>query len=108
MKFKINDYDVTIKYGFRPLMAYEEQNHKSFEPTGLTDIVNFFYACVIACNKGLAITKDDFIDYLDDNPQLLTEFANYLSMQYLRQSEIADTSAPKEKTKTKEVKKKKC
>ena len=38
--------ELELRYGFRPLMIYENIAGKTFNPSGLTDIVYLFYGTV--------------------------------------------------------------
>lgn len=76
MEIKIKDQTIKIKYGFKALMIYERIEDKLFNPETIGDIIMFFYCCVIASN--FEITYDDFIEWLDENPEKVNEFSMYL------------------------------
>ena len=81
MKITIDNREYELKYSFRTLMVYENITNKSFEPKSLTDIINLFYSCIIVndLTKGnTTITYDNFLDWLEKNPVVLTEFSNWL------------------------------
>ena len=81
MKITIDNKEYELKYSFRALMIYENITNKSFEPKSLTDIINLFYSCIIVndLTKGnTTITYDNFLDWLEKNPVVLTEFSNWL------------------------------
>lgn len=91
MKININEREITLKYGYRPLMIYENITHKSFNPSGLTDLVYFFYATVLAASvrEGETIKYEDFMDWLDENPDKVTEFSNWLIDTLNQQRDIS-------------------
>ena len=81
MKITIDNREYELKYSFRTLMVYENITNKSFEPKSLTDIINLLYSCIIVndLTKGnTTITYDNFLDWLEKNPVVLTEFSNWL------------------------------
>ena len=111
MKVTIDNKEYEIKYNFRTLMVYENKFKQSFEPKLLTDIINFFYAGVIAddVKKGNpTITFDVFLDWLEDNPFILVEFTNWL-LGVINANNIAtkEQSTKIEKEKEEETVKKK-
>lgn len=78
MKVTLNEKEYEMKYSFRALMIYENIMGKSFNPTGLTDIIVFFYATVLAVAKGDIIKYDDFLDWLDEHPDEMNNFSEWL------------------------------
>lgn len=78
MKVAFNEKEYEIKYSFRAYMIYENIMGKSFSPQGLTDMIIFFYANLLAAAKGDTIKYEDFLDWLDDNPDELSKFSNWL------------------------------
>ena len=47
MTIRIKGKEYTLKSSFRSYMIYENITGKSFEPTTMTDIINFFFCVVI-------------------------------------------------------------
>ena len=78
MKVNINNKEVELKYSFRSMIIYEKITNESFSPKGITEIINYFYSTVMASDKTLELGYEEFIDYLDENPERLTEFNEWL------------------------------
>ena len=78
MKVTFNEKEYELKYSFRAYMIYENIMDKSFSPKGLTDMIVFFYSSLLAAAKGDTIKYEDFLDWLDDNPDELSKFSNWL------------------------------
>lgn len=78
MKVKYNNKEYELKYSFRALMVYENITNKSLDIKGLTDIINFFYSVLLVAAKGDVIQYDDFLDWLDENPNELEKFSSWL------------------------------
>lgn len=79
MKLKINDKEIELKYSIRAMLMFENMNERPFNPNGLTDIVTFMYCVVVSSSKDYSISFDDFLDYLDANPNAMNDFASWLS-----------------------------
>jgi hypothetical protein len=60
------------------MIVYEKLTNESFAPKGITEIINYFYATVLASDKDLELGYETFLDYLDENPEKLTEFNEWL------------------------------
>lgn len=76
-----NFSDFNIRESFRAHMIYEEITGESFNSTSITklkSILVFFYANVMARNRELAVDFDTFIDWLDEQPGMLTDFMEWL------------------------------
>lgn len=79
MKLNIKDKEIELKYSIRALLMYENMTDKTFSTsTLLTDMIVFMYCVVISSSKDYSLSFDDFIDYLDENPNAIQEFAEWL------------------------------
>ena len=101
MEITIKGNTVSLKYSFRALMIYENITQKSFNPQGLTDVVTFFFSVVVASAKDTTLSFDDFIEWLDDNPESLNQFSQWLTDVYNHQvgitnKELAEETQSKE------------
>ena len=80
MTITIRQKQVELRYSMRSLFSYENITGQSFNPKTLQDFCTFFYCVVCSSNKDLDLTFDDFIDeVIDPNPQVMNEFAEWLS-----------------------------
>ena len=61
------------------MMLYENITNKSFQPKGITEMIIFFYATYMACDKESSISLDEFIEWLDEHPTMINEFSNWLA-----------------------------
>lgn len=100
MKITINEIEYDVKYSFRAHMVYENSTNKTYPNNTITDLIIFFYCCLLASNKDISLSMDEFIDYLDENPDKLTEFSNLL----IAKNEKVKAMSPKETTDKKEKK----
>lgn len=93
MKVLIKDQEITLKYGFRALVIYEEiMNETLTTPQSLKEILVLFYSIILASAKGTLqdFTWDNFMDYLDENPQLTVEFTQWLKDVLETQNNITE------------------
>ncbi len=78
MTIKLNDKEIELKYSLRSMLMYENITEKTFNPTSLTDVLTFMYCVVIASSKDYSIKFDDFIDYVDENPNTINDFGDWV------------------------------
>ena len=79
MKITINDRDIELKYSFRSIMLYENIQNKPFNPTSTTDIIVFMFCVILGSDKEMKLSFDDFLDYMDEHPEVIIEFSNWLT-----------------------------
>lgn len=71
--------DFNLYESFRTHMIYEEVTKESFTPTSIKNILIYFFANVMACNRELAVDFDEFLDWLDKNPDMLNDFIDWMT-----------------------------
>jgi len=98
MTFNINGKEYQLKYSFRALMIYENITHKSFNPKTITDMIVFFYSIILAANKGCELMFEEFMDWIDDNPESVNDFSTWLTQIFTQQQEISPVDNKKELT----------
>lgn len=101
MNIKIKDREVvTFKNSLKAYIVYERLTDDSFEPKGLNQIVTFMYAHYVARSKE-TILFDEFLEHLDENPQDLERFAEWLKelSEHSEQFLVVDSKGGKRKKK---------
>lgn len=107
MTITIRQTEITLKYSLRALFTYERISGQSFNPKTLEDFCTFFYCVLCSSNKDLDLTFDEFIDFLDEDPSKMSEFAEWLSKVMQKSSFLSNAAQSQEKeTKGKGNKKK--
>jgi len=87
MKINIKGREIELHYSFRALMIYEEILSESFsEPKSFKEIMVFFYSIILASTKDKDILFDDFIDWLDSSPEVMSEFTQWLKTVFEQQA----------------------
>lgn len=71
-------FDTELRQTFRAHIIYEQITGETFKGKDLTSIIVFFYSTLMACNPNLTLEFDDFINWLDSEPDKLGEFTNWL------------------------------
>lgn len=99
MKIKIKEKEIELKYSYRALMIYENIQKQSFNPKTLSDIIVFFYSVVVSSAKDRNILFDDFMDWLDENPNIITEFSNWLQSIFNMQATMSPDEPEKDDVK---------
>ena len=106
MTLKIKDREVNLKYSFRSFFIFENIMNRSFQPNTTTDILVFFYSVIMASDKNLDFQFDEFLDMVDENPELIVKFSEFISKEVSKnrtlspdQEEDEEKKTPQENTK---------
>jgi hypothetical protein len=91
MKVEIENREIELKYTFRAYMIFEQITEHSFTGSNLSDFITFFYSVLMASDRELAIDFDNFIEWLDDNPDKLNEFTEWMIANTKKQSELSNS-----------------
>lgn len=79
MKINIKGKEIVLKYSIRSLILFENIMNKTFSIENTQDSIVFFYCVLLASDKTMKITFDEFIDAIDEDPSIVTDFAEWLS-----------------------------
>lgn len=88
MNINIIDKEITLKYSLRAMMMYENVTNKTLNPSGITEVVTFFYCVVLASSKDYSLSFEDFMDWLDENPDTLKEFGEWLQATFTNTNKL--------------------
>lgn len=78
MKVNINNKEIELKNKLRSILIYEQIAGKTFNPVTLTDMMLYMYCVILANDSTIELTFMDFMDMLDENPNLFSEFNEWL------------------------------
>lgn len=79
MKVKINNQEIELKNTFKSFIIYEAMQQKTFEASSITDVIVYFFSVCLASAKDMdAFTFDQFIEWLDQHPESIQEFMEFL------------------------------
>lgn len=69
----INNKEIKLKVTLRAQFIYEEITGKAFEIKNSFEQYLYFYCLVLANNPDVNMTFENFLDYLDENPEAISE-----------------------------------
>lgn len=80
IKIKINGKEYKVKQSLRALMLFEQITGRfATEITpSINDTVVLFYSLLKSNNKDFEISQDELIDIIDEQPEILDNFNDYL------------------------------
>jgi hypothetical protein len=93
---QISGQDFTVKQSFRTFMMFEERTKKSISDmsTSIQDLVTLMYCSLSANNKdSFKYTFDEFVDILDNQPDIVNQFSKYLEEQAAEQTKESKKKA---------------
>ena len=81
VKIKIGETVYNIKQSFRALMIFEEITGKniSMANDSVSDILMMFYSLLKGNNKDFEFSFENFVELIDDNPESVEAFTDYLN-----------------------------
>lgn len=83
MKITIKDKEIELRQTLRAFIMYENITEKAFEPKTFQDILTFLYCIVLSSSKDYSlITFDEFIDFIDENHQVLGDMKKWLNDEF--------------------------
>lgn len=96
---EIKDKEYKLKYTLRALFIYEQITGKVFKLQTITDEYLFFYCVLAANNPDMNLTFDDLIDVIDEDPNIMIQFQNFMKSELEKQNIfIANTTDDKKKS----------
>lgn len=98
---EINGRQYKVKYSLRSLFIFEQITDKPFALTSTLDKTLFYYCLVLANNKDTELTFDEFVDAIDENPNLINEF-NTILTDYQKSQSVFESGETDEDGKKKE------
>lgn len=90
MIFKIKDTEVNLKNSLRNYLIFESITERSFVGNTLEDIILLFFSSTLAQVKDrISISYEEFLDLLDEQPNLITEYIKWLTEVNTNNNEIS-------------------
>jgi hypothetical protein len=107
MKITILGREIELKSTFRAYIIFENITGKSFKNLEtLADVLTFMYATILGSAKTTDISFESFLDYVDENPDVVTEFSEWLIGGNAVIEEASNNNVEKDDSKKKTKKKK--
>lgn len=89
---EINNKEYKLKYTLRALFIYEQITGKVFQLHTITDEYLFFYCILAANNPEMDLTFDQLIDAIDEDPNIMIEFQNFMKSELEKQNIFINNS----------------
>lgn len=97
MKISVKDEQIELKKTLRSLLLFESITDRPFSVTTTTDVLSYFYCVVLASKPDIELSFEEFIEILDEQPNSLQDFQNWL----IKSNEIQGSISKKKTTKAK-------
>ena len=94
----IKNKEYKLKYTLRALFIYEQITGKMFNLQTLTDEYLFFYCILAANNPEMNLTFDDLIDAIDEEPNIMIQFQEFMKSELEKQNYFITTTDAKKKS----------
>ena len=88
MEITIKEQTYKLKYTLRALFIFEEITGKLFNIKTITDEYIFFYCLLLANNKEMNLTFDDLISEIDDSPEIMQQYQDYMTLEMKKQKQF--------------------
>lgn len=96
---EIKNKEYKLKYTLRALFIYEQITGKVFSMQTITDEYLFFYCVLAANNPDMNLTFDDLIDAIDEDPNIMIQFLQFMKSELDKQNIfITNTTDDKKKS----------
>lgn len=91
MKVTIKNKEIELRYSFRSMMIYEKITGTSFNPKGVTEIMIYFYSSILASDKNIDLSFEDFMNWIDENPNALNDFTMWITSTLTKNSVLNES-----------------
>lgn len=88
MKVTINEKEIELKYTLRAMMMYENVVNGNINPQSLTDMITLMYCITVCSAKDYNLSFEDFIDYVDEHPEFMTDFTKWVEETVTNQNRL--------------------
>lgn len=88
MEITIQDKPYKVKNTVRAIFIFEQLTGKIFKLEKMMDFYIFYYAMIIANNKDINLTFDEFIDACDENLSIVQKFQEYMEQETVKNSQF--------------------
>lgn len=89
-QIEINGTKYNVKNTIRSLFIFEQITKKSFKIETVLDNYVFFYSMILANNKDCTLTWDEFVDCVDNDPNILIKLTEMLNDEQQKNELFAD------------------
>lgn len=99
MIVEIKNEKIELKQTMRSMMFFEKIQNKPFTIENISDVIIYFYCCIISSKKDIDLDINDFFDWLDLNQNVFVDFNNWLTLEAEKTQQLSGTPSKKKKKK---------
>ena len=97
MKVKIKGQEVQLKQTMRSMIFFEKIQGKAFDIVTISDVIIYFYCCILASKSDIDLDINDFFDWLDDNKEAFQDFNIWLMTEAEKTQQLSGNNSKKKK-----------
>lgn len=97
MNLVIKNQEVELKSKMRALVIFEQISNKPFNPVSVTDMLLYMYSVILACKPDIDLQFDEFMDIMDEEPELYNKFTEWMVTESNKNNLLNDTKKKKAK-----------
>lgn len=93
---KIRGEEYQLKYTLRSHFLYEEITGTSFTPSKMLNVYTFLFCVLLANNDHFKMDFEDFINEIDENPDMNASFMKWMNDEYKKRRLMSDSNENEE------------
>lgn len=93
---KINNKDYKVKYTLRAMFIFEQIKGEAFKINTYMDNILFLYCIILASNKDIELTFDEFLDAIDNDATIVQRISECFQKE-APVNQLLDTGTGKKK-----------
>lgn len=78
MKITIKDKEIELKYSIRALIMFENVAENAYTGASITQVLTLMYCIILTSAKDYTLDWNEYLDWIDENPNIMTDFATWL------------------------------
>lgn len=97
MTIEIQGERIELKQTMRSMIFFEKIQGKPFDIVNVSDVIIYFYSCILASKKDIDLDINDFFDWIDANQNAFIDFNNWLTLEAEKTQQLSGTPSKKKK-----------
>ena len=97
MTIEIQGEKIELKQTMRSMIFFEKIQNKPFDIVNVSDVIIYFYSCILASKKDINLDINDFFDWLDENKEAFQQFNQWLMTEAEKTQQLSGKQTKKKK-----------
>lgn len=97
MTIEIQGEKIELKQTMRSMIFFEKIQGKPFDIINVSDVIIYFYSCILASKKDINLDINDFFDWLDENKEAFQQFNQWLMTEAEKTQQLSGKPTKKKK-----------